>query len=76
MMNFQHPDLRLYALSLHMRELRAQADSDRRARLVRGPRPLRRHIGRLLVAFGQALQGAPATAPEAEDAPAYKRLAA
>ncbi len=74
MINLQHPDLHVYAVHLRLRELRSRAAADRRARLVRGPRPLRRHIGRLLVTLGQALQGPPASAPDADTA--YKRLAA
>ena len=38
-----------------MRELRTLADQDRMMREVRGPRPVRRRIGRLLVAAGERL---------------------
>ncbi|HZS89520.1 MAG TPA: hypothetical protein VFE42_18775 [Chloroflexota bacterium] len=40
---------------LHMRELRAAAQQARLARQVRGPRPLRNRVGRLLVAAGERL---------------------
>ncbi len=48
-----------------MRELLLVAEQDRRARLAqrarraRDPRPLRRRVGRLLIAAGQALVGQP-----------------
>jgi hypothetical protein len=74
--NPQHPDLHVYAVHLRLRELRSRAADDRRARLAQGPRPLRRHIGRLLVTLGQALAGPPAIASDADNASAYKRLAA
>ncbi len=42
---------------LHLQELRAIAEENRRARLVRGSHPLRRRLGRLLVVVGSALAG-------------------
>jgi hypothetical protein len=44
-------------------ELRDIAQQDRLARQVRGPRPLRRRVGRLLIAAGQAVAGAPVPSP-------------
>jgi len=45
---------RLYT-ELHMRELHAAANQARLLRQARGPRPLRRRIGRILVAAGERL---------------------
>jgi len=42
---------------IHLQELQARAAEDRRARLARGPRPLRPRLGHLLVALGTALVG-------------------
>src|SRR5579884_1487461 len=44
-------------VQLHLKELRAIAEENRRARLVRGSHPLRRRLGRLLVVVGTALAG-------------------
>jgi hypothetical protein len=41
----------------HLRELRAQAERERLARQVRTPRRMRRSLGALLIAAGQALIG-------------------
>lgn len=49
-------------VQFHLRELRALAEEDRRARLARGSRSLRWRLGRLLLLAGTALAG-----PEAEE---------
>ena len=49
-------------VELHLRELRAQAMADRLVREARGPRPLRRRMGRLLIALGTALHDQPGDA--------------
>jgi hypothetical protein len=41
----------------HLRELRAEAERERLARQLRVPHPVRRSIGALLIACGQALAG-------------------
>jgi hypothetical protein len=40
---------------LHMREMHAAAQEARLIRLARGPRPVRRQVGRILVAAGERL---------------------
>lgn len=44
---------------MRMRELRAAATEARLARQIRGPRPLRRRMGRMLISVGEALSGQP-----------------
>ncbi len=39
----------------HLRDIRQMAEQDRLARQVLGPRPLRRRMGRLLIAVGETL---------------------
>ena len=57
----------LCAVDEHARELRAMAEEDRLARRVRPPHRLRRQVGKMLIAAGQALAGQPvdATASDA-----------
>lgn len=61
-------DLHRLHVGLHLDELRARAAADRLAREARGPRPLRRRVGRLLIAMGKALQGQPLDTRSAENA--------
>ena len=72
----QHPLISLQIALLRQHELRQHEEAARLARRVQGRRPLRRHIGRLFVALGQALQGRPASAPVAESGEDFRRFAA
>ena len=45
----------MFAVKEHMREMQADAYKNRQARLARGPRPLQRRLGLLLIAAGEAL---------------------
>ncbi len=59
MISYQDDADRLRILRLHGYELRHQAEEARRARLARGPRPMRRGIGRMLIALGESMIAAP-----------------
>lgn len=72
----QHPLISVQIALLRQHELRQHEEAARLARRVQEPHRLRRHIGRLFVALGQALQGHPASAPVAESAEDFRRLAA
>ncbi len=51
--------LRIVYLHQHQHELHQQAEEARLARLVQGPRPMRRGIGRMLIALGESMIAAP-----------------
>ncbi len=59
MINYQNDAARLRIVHLHQHELRQQAEDARRARLARGPHPMRRGIGRMLIALGESMIAAP-----------------
>ena len=54
MMGNWHDYNSLY-VDLHLREMRAAAQEAHRLRQARRARPLRRHVGRLLIHTGEAL---------------------
>jgi hypothetical protein len=55
-----HPVLpQLVEAECRLDELVRAAEQERLARAMMGPRPLRRRVGRLLIAAGEALAGAP-----------------
>jgi len=59
MINYQNDADRLRLTHLHQHELRHHLKEARRARLARGRRPMRRGIGRMLIAIGEGLIAAP-----------------
>jgi len=59
MINYQNDADRLRLTHLRQHELRQQAEEARRARLARGPRPLRRGVGRMLITIDEGLIAAP-----------------
>ncbi len=59
MISYQNDADRLRILHLYQYELRHQAEEARRARQAQGPRPMRRGIGRLLIALGESMSAAP-----------------
>ncbi len=59
MINYQNDADRLRIVRLHQHELRQQAEDARRARLAQGPHPMRRGIGRMLIALGESMIAAP-----------------
>ncbi len=59
MIVYQNDADRLRLTHRRQHELRHQANEARRARLARGPRPMRRGIGRMLIAIGEGLIAAP-----------------
>ncbi len=59
MINYQNDADRLRIVHLRQHELRQQAEEARRTRLARGPRPMRRGIGRMLITIGEGLIAAP-----------------
>jgi hypothetical protein len=58
MQPFDH-HAQVFAVKEHMREMQADAYENRQARLARGPRPLQRRLGLLLIAAGEALTRPP-----------------
>jgi len=59
MISYQNDADRLRILHLHQYELRHQAEEARRTRLAHEPRPMRRGIGRMLIALGESMIAAP-----------------
>ncbi len=59
MINYQNDADRLHLLHRRQYELCHQAEEARRARLAQGPRPMRRGIGRMLIALGESMIAAP-----------------
>lgn len=58
-MNTIHHGNDVLYLNMRMRELHATAAEARLARQLRGPRPIRRRMGRILISAGEALSGQP-----------------
>lgn len=54
-MNKYHHYTHQYATERHLYDIRMAAEEIRQVRLARGPHPLRRRIGRLLISAGEAL---------------------
>jgi hypothetical protein len=48
-------DMNTLAVQMHLREMRAFADAERRARQAYRPRQLRRRVGQMLIQAGESL---------------------
>jgi hypothetical protein len=48
-------DLNAMAVEMHLREIRAHADAERRARQAYRPLRLRRRVGQMLIQAGESL---------------------